>query len=350
MGFTDSLQNLLGSKPPRAATTACPPESDILNYTENRLPPAARDRLDQHFAGCEDCRELLVLLARFPEAALAELPLSSAEVQQQTARVLQMIEASERHNAAPVTGKETGPAPRRGWAYRFRMPLAAAAVVICALIVGGIYLIMRGQPASDAARQSLAQAMKNERRSAARLSGGFDYSPYVATRGSNDSPDFHLNRALGELRAAESDNASTEMRQMLARAYLAFDRPEHARQAQAILTALRTRGVESAELFNDLGVAQFQLQSYDAAIASFSRALEINPAYGEALFNRALAYESAARYGEARRDWQQFLDSATDAKWKAEAERRLAALSSTSTLFPPQTDVHNCSCSSAYTS
>jgi tetratricopeptide (TPR) repeat protein len=351
MGFTDSLQNLLGSKPPRAAATVCPTESDILNYTENRLPATALDRLEQHFAGCEDCRGLLVVLARFPEAELAELPPpSSAEVQQQTARVLQMIEASEGRNAVPITGKKAGSATRRGWAYRFRMPLAAAAVILCAVIVGGIYLITRSQPASDAARQSLAQAMKDERRSAARFSGGFDYSPYVATRGSNDSPDFYLNRALGELRAAESADASTEMRQMLARAYLAFDRLEQARQAQAILTSLRARGVETAELFNDLGVAQFQLQSYDAAIASFSRALEIKPAYGEALFNRALAQESAARYSEARRDWQQFLGSASDAKWKAEAERHLAALSSTSTLFPPQTEIHGCSYSSAHTS
>src|SRR5207253_9547025 len=293
---------------------------------------------------------LLVVLARFPEAELAELPPpSSAEVQQQTARVLQMIEASEGRKAAPATGKETDLARHHGWAYRLRMPLAAG-LVICAVIVGGIYLMTRSQPASDAARQSLAQAMKDERRSAARFSGGFDYSPYVATRGSNDSPDIHRNRALGELRAAESADASTELRQMLARAHLAFDRPEHARQAQTILAALRARGVETAELFNDLGVAQFQLQSYDAAIASFSRALEISPAYGEALFNRALAYESAARDSEARRDWQQFLGSATDAKWKAEAERHLAALSSTSTLFPPQTEIHGCSCSSAYTS
>src|SRR5947209_570682 len=117
------------------------------------------------------------------------------------------------------------------------------------------------------------------------------------------------------------------MRQMLARAHLAFDRPEHARQAQAILESLQGRGALSAEVFNDLGVAQFQLQNHEAAIMSFSRALEINPGYAEALFNRALAEESAIRYPEARRDWEQFLNVTTDANWKAEAERHLSALS-----------------------
>ena len=200
--------------------------------------------MEQHIAVCADCRELLVLLARFPESEIAELPPpSSAEIQQQTARVMQLIEASERRNAASAAPHPTGFAPRRGWAYRFRAQFAVAAMVISVLLIGGLYLMTRNEPASDAARHSLALAMKDERRSAARLSGGFDYSPSKSTRGGNDSPDFHLNRALGELRAAESDSAPSEMRQMLARAHLAFDHPEHARQAQAILTALRARGV-----------------------------------------------------------------------------------------------------------
>ncbi|HJQ23163.1 MAG TPA: tetratricopeptide repeat protein [Blastocatellia bacterium] len=333
MGLIDSLPSWLGGRPPRAAALPCPTEADILNYAEQRLSAPARHELEQHFAACDDCRGLLVLLARFPEAEITELPPpSSAEVQQQTARVMQLFEESERRNSA-TAGNPSGSAPRLGWAYRFRVPLAAAALVICALLAGGVYLMMRNEPASAAARQSLQLAMKDERRSAARLSGGFDYSPYKPTRGSNDSPDFHLNRALGELRAAASDSANPEMRQMLARAHLAFDRPEHARQAQAILNSLRARGIETAELYNDLGVAQFQLQNNDAAITSFSRALEINPAYSEALFNRALAYESAARYAEARRDWQQFIDSAADARWKTEAASHLAALANYSIRF-----------------
>ena len=336
MGLIDSLPTWLGGKPPRVTAPPCPTEADILNYAEHRLPTSQRQTLERHFAACHDCRELLVLLARFPEAEVAKLPPpSNAEVQQQTARVMQMIEASERRDRAPATPQATADAPQRGWAYRLRAPLAVAAVVICALLAGGIYLMTR-EPASAAARRSLAMAMKEERRCAARLSGGFEYSPYKQTRGSNDSPDFHLNRALGELRAAESDSASAEARQMLARAHLAFNRPEHARQAQAILSGLQARGVATAELFNDLGVAQLQLQNHDAAILSFSRALETEPGYAEALFNRALAYESAARYAEARRDWQQFIASATDASWKAEAEGHLAALSNDSDFFPQQ--------------
>jgi tetratricopeptide (TPR) repeat protein len=322
MDLIDSLQDWLGQRSSRAGAGVCPLESDILNYTENRLSAGRRARLNQHFATCQDCRELLVLLARFPEAEIAEQPpLSNAEIQQQTARVLQLAEQNG--------GRKSAPAPRLTWAYRFRVPLAAAMVLVCALLVGGIYLMTRSESASESARRSLAAAMKDERRSAARLSGGFDYSPYVSTtRGADDeSPDLKLNLALSQLRSAEAENAPAEMRQMLARAYLAFDRSDYAQQAEAILESLRARNVQTAELFNDLGVAQYQLQKFDAAASSFGRALEINPTYSEALFNRALTMESAGRDADAQRDWEQFLTSTHDAKWQAEAEHHLGGLS-----------------------
>lgn len=333
MGLIDSLQSWLGGGPRRLGAQPCPPEADILKYTEKHLATNARARLEQHFAGCQDCRELLVLLARFSDEEVTQQPpLSSADIQQQTARIIQLIEANENRKAAP-SGQPV-PVPQPGWAERLRMPMAvAAAVIVCALIVGGIQL-MRSTPPTESAKHSLALAMKDERRSATRISGGFEYSSYASTRGSNDSPEFHLKLALSQLKSAENETAPAEMRQMLARAYLAFDRPEHARQAQMILESLLARGPETAEISNDLGVAQFQLQNYDAAIARFNRALELNSAYAEALFNRALAKESALRYSEAKHDWEQFINSTTDANWKAEAERHLNALSNYSKLLP----------------
>ena len=323
MGLIHSLQTWLGRKPSRAGGPPCPTELDVLKYTENRLPAKSRAGLDLHFAACQDCRELLAVLARFPEEEVAEQPaLSSAEIQQQTARVIQLFDESERRG---TTGDRVVLAPRTGWAYRYRSQLAPAAVVVFALLVGGIYLTASRESATDSARHSLAVAMKDERRSPARLSGGFDYSPYRSTRSSDDSPELRLKLAVNQLKSAESDSAPAAMRQMLARAHLAFDRPEHAQQAQAILESLIGRDVQTAEVFNDLGVAQFQLQRPDEAIASFNRALEIKPAYTEALFNRALAKESAGRYSEAKGDWEQFIKSPTDAKWKAEAERHLTA-------------------------
>lgn len=334
MGLINSLQTWLGRKPQRAGALPCPPESDILKYKESHLPTEVRERLEQHIAACQDCRELFVLLARFPEEEIAQQPpLSSAEIQQQTARIIQLIEEDERRKTL-ASGDQVRPVPQPGWVYRYRAQLGTALVMTCALVIGGIYVMTSGKPATESARQSLALGMKVERRSQARFSGGFDYSSYKSTRGSDDSPELHLKIALNQLKSAENDNAPVEMRQMLARAHLAFNSAEHARRAQAILEELQARGVQTAEVFNDLGVVQFQLQSYDAAIASFSRALEIAPAYTEALFNRALAKENATRYQEALRDWEQFLQSTADAAWKPEAERHIKALSSYPKVMP----------------
>ena len=294
-----------------------------------------RTRLEPHFAACHDCRELLLLLTRFPEEEIAaQPPLSAAEIQQQTARVFQYVEADERRRAERAADNLPLPVQRPGWAFRHRAQLATATVVICALVVVGRYVITSPESPTESARQSLALALKEERRSRTRLSGGFQYAPFEGTRGEADSPDFHLRLAVSQLKAGESESAPTEMRQMLARAHLAFDDPDHVRQAQAILESLRSRGVETAELFNDLGVAQYQLWNYGAAVDYFNRALAINPAYAEALFNRAYAEEGAGRIEDAKRDWEAFINSTADPKWKAEARQRLDLLSSSSQMIP----------------
>src|SRR5689334_18952882 len=155
MGLIDSLRAWLGSKQ-RRANALCPPEADILKYKENHLPTKTRSVLELHFANCQDCRELLVLLARFPEAEIAELPpLSSAEIQQQTARVIRLFEENEGGKVA-ASNRPSRWWHRQGWAYRHRAQFAAMAVMVCALVIGVTYLIASRESASEAARQSLA--------------------------------------------------------------------------------------------------------------------------------------------------------------------------------------------------
>jgi tetratricopeptide (TPR) repeat protein len=324
MGLLDTIRTWLGGRSSDAAQ-ACPLEADLLNYKEGRLTPPQRARLERHFAACHDCREVLGLLARFPEEAIAQPPLTAAEIQQQTAHVLQYVEADQHRQTERATDKAAIASPRRIWGLGYAQ-FTVAGLLIAALVIGGLYVVTRPS-ATESAQQSLQLAMKDERRSAVRLSGGFAHSPYNETRGPDDSSDLHLRVALGQLKDIDSETAPVEQRQTLARVHLAFDIPEHARQALEILESLRARGVQSAELFNDLGVAQFQLQNNDAAIASFDQALSVNPKYSEALFNRAFVKYSAARYPEARRDWEQFINSTSDAAWRAEAEQRLSELS-----------------------
>jgi tetratricopeptide (TPR) repeat protein len=335
MNVIDSLQRLIGHKnrADEQAPLVCPKEAEILQFSENRLAKGRRTELTRHFTACGDCRELLVFLTRFqPETLEPSEALSHEAIRQQTARILILIENDERKRrerpAVPAPRGDLVP-PRKGFFLSYPQ-LATIALAVFTVTVGGIYWVTRGERPEKEAMKALALSTKDERRSAARVSGDLAYSPYRATRGTTDTDDLQLKRALNKLKFAESETAPVAARQMLARARLAFDRPDHAELALAILNQLIAGGLQSPEVFNDLGVAQFQLYHNDEAIAAFTRALDQSPTYAEALFNRALAEERAGRDPEAKRDWQQFITLSSDANWKAEAERHLASLATSS--------------------
>jgi tetratricopeptide (TPR) repeat protein len=335
MNVIDSLQRLIGRKnrAGEQAPLVCPKEAEILRFSEHRLAKGRRTELTRHFTACGDCRDLLVFLARFqPEELDTSEALSHEAVRQQTARVLILIENDERkRRERPDVPAPRGDLVRARKGFFISYPqLATIALAVFTVTVGGIYWLTRSEKPEKEAMQALALSTKDERRSAARVSGDLAYSPYRATRGTTDTDDLQLQRALNKLKFAGSETAPVAARQMLARAHLAFDRPEHAVQARTILNQLIAGGLQSAEVFNDLGVAEFQLDRDDEAIAVFTRALDQAPAYAEAVFNRALAEERAKRYPEAQRDWQRFITLSSDANWKAEAERHLASLSTSS--------------------
>ena len=81
-----------------------------------------------------------------------------------------------------------------------------------------------------------------------------------------------------------------------------------------------------ADVYNDTGVAQLQLGQYEAAVKSFTDALEYSSDMPQALFNRALALEGGRRYDEAREAWKRFISSNSSEEWKAEARSRLELL------------------------
>jgi tetratricopeptide (TPR) repeat protein len=298
----------------------CPSEAEVLAYSENRLSRRSRARFERHFAQCDDCLELLAFLGRATEAPAL---LAQQAVSEQTNRVLALIERDER-NRSKAVDKERSAA---GGFYISYPKLAAIGLVACALAVAGVLLITREQAPADAAMEALRLAVKDARYTQARVSGGLEYSGYEVTRGGDSrNDDLHFRRAFSKLKSAEKETAPVNDKLVLARVYLARGTRVDAEHALAILNQLAARGVETPEALNDTGVAQFQLDNYDDAIAYFSRALAKSPTYGEALFNRALAEERAHRDGDARQDWQQFIDHSSDDHWKSEARIHLRAL------------------------
>lgn len=298
---------------------SCPAESEILAYKENNLTRRARNRVEKHFSSCDDCRFLLSVLAR--ESATVTSSPSDNEVSQQTSKVLGYIRTDE---LARQTARNT----RTSSSFFSWQKLVSAAVVISAIAVAGVYLITNTKTPASAAMEALSDGLKTGRRNEARISGGFAYSRYRGTvRGAeSNNDDLQFDRAETKVKAAAQQNNAPDAMQTLARVYLARATTADAERALSILNHLAVQGAATADVLNDVGVAQLQLAHYDEAVGYFSKALAQSPGYNEALFNRALAEGLAGRNEDARRDWGQFIDTTSDASWKAEANQNLERL------------------------
>jgi anti-sigma factor RsiW len=91
------------SAPDLTDVATCPEEIELLAYCENRLPEKQQVRVYRHISSCNNCIELLAMLAKINEAVdlRAEeltrqmIEASDKELEQLTDRVLKMIEEDE---------------------------------------------------------------------------------------------------------------------------------------------------------------------------------------------------------------------------------------------------------------
>ena len=317
MRITDVLIRLVGASDPN-----CPNEANVLAYFEKKLPSHSRSRIERHFNSCVDCREVLAVLGRESDEAPAR-PTEEA-INEQTNRVLAYIQNDERARTKPAQKAR----PAAGF-YISYPKLATVGLVLSAIAITGIFFFTRGQSPADAGMEALRLAIKDERYTEARLSGGFDYSRYTgATRGEEASDQVLLDRAEIKAKAGAQEASDVDAKLVVARTNLARDTHKGANEAFAILDQLLKSGVETPEVLNDMGIAQLQLVNYDEAIGFFTRALAKSPNFDEALFNRAITYgRMHHREADARKDWQQFINQSSDENWKNEARTRLNGLS-----------------------
>jgi tetratricopeptide (TPR) repeat protein len=315
MRISDVLIRLIGASDPN-----CPNEADVLAYSEKRLPTNSRARIERHFADCHDCRQVLAFLGRVSDetpAALAEEAVSA-----QTDKVLAYIHTDERNRRKPVQKAQAA----AGF-YISYPKLAAVGLVICAIAIAGLFLLTRNQSAS--AMEALKFAVKDTRQIEPRVSGGFDHSRYedrVTRGGVTATDDLYFSRAENKAKVAAQETAAAKDKLVLARVHLARGTDEDAKQALTILDQLTKSGIDTHEALNDTGVAYLLLGKYSEAITYFSKALAKSPAYGEALFNRALAEGLDRRNEDAQRDWQEFIERSSDDNWKNEAREKLNKL------------------------
>jgi len=274
----------------------CPSIETIGAFVDERLKERERDVIAEHLASCEACYFVFSEAARFKAT----------------------------DGTTAINPPVAVPVAVPWWKRKeFAAGLAAAAMLLIAVNVwsptdGG---------ADQRALDHLVAAVGTTRTFAPRLTGGFAYAPVRGpVRGSNDgalSPDVRI--AIAEI------EKQTTARPVAASAALIggdIDR------AISILESAARTSKPSARLFSDLSAAYLvraerTSSPTDASIAlsMADRALELDKAMPEALFNRALALQTVGRMNDAAAAWQAYLALDNASGWADEARTRLRLVS-----------------------
>jgi len=332
---TETVFSALGGRfgrrsPSGREQSSCPGPDEVLDYLELRVRDSRRSEIESHLASCDDCRELLFAAVKGRQQQNVTYDTMPAEdrVVEQVELIRQYVERGQKSVAPPRPVEKR----RRVW---FGYPqLAAAALVACAIGLSSVFLLTRDEPRGEVATSILRQTMREGRLTEGWISELNEHGAYESTRGPQAVDSLPFNRALSKLKGAEEPGAQPADRLALARVRLAMGTTDQVAASLRILDQLSASTSLSAEMaaevYNDMGVAQIQLQDYQAAIESLDKALARSPKFPQASFNRAVALDHARRYAESREAWQQFISIAPDQQWKVEAQNHLQSLDSSS--------------------
>jgi CHAT domain-containing protein len=174
----------------------------------------------------------------------------------------------------------------------------------------------------------VAAAPPNARGVEARLSGGFAWAPF-RVGAATPSQTLHLASAI-EFTAAQARGMSTATaRHTLGIAELLDGRPRDA--LASLLNAAKATNAPGA--WSDLAAAYYETALRQAApelladaLAAVDRALDLDPKFPEALFNRALIVEKLGLRDDARGAWEQYLANDSTTAWATEAREHTGRL------------------------
>jgi tetratricopeptide (TPR) repeat protein len=308
-----------------ASSSRCEDETAVLDYLSGKLDDDEHLKMESHLVNCENCRELVVAAAT---CRRQKGEMSDAAAYNQLDQIKHYM-ADDARKTVPSIARARESRPRRGFYLNYPQ-LAAAALVVCALGLGAVFVITSDQPRDLMALERLELAVKDGRRTAGWLSAVSEHSTYSATRGPQERDDLPFDRAKSAVAGAEAPDARPEDKMALAQIWVATGNRTDIIKALTVFRQFSTQTSLSAKtlaaLHNDAGVGEMALENIEAAIEHFDKSLAFVPGVPRTLFNKAYALQRAKKYPEARSAWQEFLNSAAGENWKAEARSYLQQL------------------------
>lgn len=281
----------------------CITEETLTEYLEGGLDPAIKAATEVHLIACDDCRVRLAFFMRILDQ----------DVSNEESSTLQVIR--NHWDKQKVRDKIPGRTVTLGDWFR---PFAAVAAVLIIGIISFIFVTNRvaePQSASEVVQLLLAQNRPFESRMAEE-----PYLPIVRTR-ANGEPGVAYGLLAGEMTRLSADS------HQMGRFYLL--QKDFNRGVRYLEMAEREVGARP-EVHNDLGVAYLESgdpSRTEKAAAEFRHALEMDPNFLAAAFNRAMLYERTAEIVKAEAQWKRYLELDSKSPWALEAQSRLQGLS-----------------------
>jgi tetratricopeptide (TPR) repeat protein len=213
--------------------------------------------------------------------------------------------------------------------------LAAAAVILLSLFAGVRWVWLQRQPPLDL----LAKAYTKRRTFDLRIPGA-TFGPLRVERGSVTGADRPAELSESEAmirRHLDSRTPDAEWLHAKGRADLLEGRFDDAIQTLRLSLDREASANErsSAETLVDLATAYHERavtadRPIDDSMATdlLGRALQADPSFSVALFNRAIVFERMKLYQNAMSDWNRYLGLDSSGKWADEARKRLKGLES----------------------
>lgn len=270
----------------------------IAALVDRTLDADARRAAEAHLAVCADCREIWFETSEMTETA---------------------------SRTSTVEGVIARPKLRRSWIYAGGGLAAAAAITLAVL---SPRLFDRGDRPE---LRDLVEAVGTNRRTEARLTGGFQWGPVPSvTRGSEATPAASLDGILRDLESNVRSERSSPNLTSYGRGLLIAGRGDEAityfQEALAMdphhgnaWADLAAAYLERSRLTGDPAAAAQALSAADEAV-------RLAPTLVEANFNRALALTYLEKREEARAAWGRVLELEPDAEWATEVRSRLASI------------------------
>jgi tetratricopeptide (TPR) repeat protein len=305
----------------------------IEQYLGNELSASERARFEQDFLNTIERQQKFSVARTLNRYAATKSEAHSTSAETDGAK-LNTTGAGDAENAAAKVSPRVS--------FWSRQPVAAYAsfAAVLAILVAGGLLWRSYSRRSDIERGLLAlnEAYRQQRPGEERITA-LGYAPAPATRGDSSDKFNYAARDRAErlLQDAAHEQGSAAALHALGQLYLA--ERQYDKAIEQLKAALKS-DPEDARLQSDLGAALMErgnneppgapdgasLTDFALSLEHLNRALALDASLADALFNRALLYQSMKVPRQAADDWRHYLELDPNSPWAAEARRNLKLL------------------------